>query len=328
MKNILRQRFLNSKVAQAFLPVFSRAKYFTGRNACATLIIALTLSACISTKTATEKVVDKDIVKVVLLGGQSNMAGAGNYNNLSDKDKARIQKASENVSLVINGKSPVPLSYTTKKVSEKYNFAERFGPELFLGVVLSEQYPNQKFLFIKRSQGGTALYGAWNPNWSAEKAKAVEKKGIKWELKLYELHQQDIKTNLDKLKANGQAYEIMGMAWFQGENDAAKEVAARSYEENLKILIERYRRDLNISEMPFVMAQINSSYGKFRKEGPGIVRNAMETVANNDKKVDVIKTSMERSWSDYPKHSDNVHYNEVGQKRFGEAFAERLMKLQ
>lgn len=288
------------------------------------LIIAITFSACVTSKTQARKVSAENTVKVVLLGGQSNMAGAGNYNNLSESDKERLESASKNVQLSENGKPAIPLSYRTGKKSEKYDFAEKFGPELFLGITLSEAYPNQKFLLIKRSQGGTALYGAWNPNWSAEKAKAVERQKFKQELKLYELHQKDIETNLEKLKANGQAYEIIGMAWFQGENDAAKEIAARSYEENLKALIASYRRDLGVPKMPFVMAQINSNYGKFKKEGSGIVRTAMEIVATEDDKVDIIKTSMERNWSDFPKHSDNVHYNEVGQKRFGIAFAKYL----
>lgn len=292
------------------------------------LIILFTISSCTGTKTVTEKKADENVVKVVLLGGQSNMAGAGNYDNLSESDKERLRKASETVRLSENGKPAVPLSYRKGKKSKKYDFEHKFGPELFLGITLAEKYPNQQILLIKRSQGGTALYGAWNPNWTAEKAAAVEKEGFKRELKLYELHQEDIRKNLKALEDNGQTYEIIGMAWFQGENDAAKEVAATTYEENLRTLIATYRKDLNVPNMPFVMAQINSSYGKFRKEGPGMVRNAMETVANQDKKVDVIKTSMDKSWSDYPKHSDNVHYNEVGQKRFGIAFVEKLMGLQ
>ena len=44
---------------------------------------------------------------------------------------------------------------------------------VFFGINLSKAYPNQNFVFIKRSQGGTSLYGAWNPEWSIAKAKLI-----------------------------------------------------------------------------------------------------------------------------------------------------------
>ena len=111
------------------------------------ILIIFTLSACTTTKTATKKEANVD-VKVILLGGQSNMVGAGNYNNLSESDKARLKKASETVSLSENGKVAIPLSFRTGKKSEKYDFAEKFGPELFLGITLAEKYPNQRIFVI------------------------------------------------------------------------------------------------------------------------------------------------------------------------------------
>ena len=35
---------------------------------------------------------------------------------------------------------------------------------------MAEKYPNDEFIFIKRSVGGTSLYGCWNPDWTYEKA--------------------------------------------------------------------------------------------------------------------------------------------------------------
>ena len=57
------------------------------------------------------------------------------------------------------------------------------------------------------------------------------------------------------------------------------------------------------------------------------LRTFMEEIANEDKNVAIIKTSMDKSWLDYPKHSDNVHYNSEGQKRLGIAFANKLIEL-
>jgi len=286
------------------------------------IVFALVFGGCKSGQIVNES---KE-VHVVLLAGQSNMAGAGNFDALNSSEIERIEKVSNRVSLSFNGKSAKPLSYYDNKPTEKYDFLKRFGPEIFIGLALAENNPDQEYLLIKRSQGGTALYGAWNPNWTADKAKAVEKPK-KQNIQLYDRHIDDIRTNLKAIETQGKSYKIIGLAWMQGENDAAKEVSARTYEANLKILIESYRNEFKIENMPFVIGQINSRYGKFKKQGPSMVRQAMEDVAASDKYVDIIKTTTDESWNDYPKHTDNVHYNAEGQRRLGNAFAEKLIVL-
>lgn len=265
-------------------------------------------------------------VHVVLLAGQSNMAGGGDYDLLSDSIKNRIVKVSNRVMLSFNGKPAIPLSYYKNKPGKKYDFAKRFGPELLIGLTLAEKNPNQKYLLIKKSQGGTSLYGAWNPQWTIEKAKALEKGDFKKNVKLYNLHIQDIHKNLKSLKNSGKTYKIIGLAWMQGENDAAHEVSAKTYSKNAKALITSYRKDLSEPEIPFVMGQINSAYGDFDK-GPKIVRTAISKAVNSDCCTDYIATSTDRSWLDYPKHPDNVHYNTEGQKRLGIAFANSIIGL-
>ncbi len=266
-------------------------------------------------------------IKVVLLAGQSNMAGVGNYNALDDSIKYCINAVSHRVFLSVDGDKPQPLSFRYSKYQEdKRGFGNVFGPEILLGLTLAEKYPDYEFLFIKLAQGGTSLYGAWNPEWSADKAKEVERGEMKQNLKLYQKHIDIIEDNLKALTESNRSYEIIGMVWLQGENDAANEVSALSYERNLMKLVEYYRKDLNSPNMPFIIGQINSTYGKF-KSGPSVVREAMVNVAAKVDKVGIIHTSTDRKWSDYPKHSDNVHYNTEGQVRFGIAFANELLKL-
>ncbi|PKQ61329.1 hypothetical protein BZG02_16175 [Labilibaculum filiforme] len=264
---------------------------------------------------------------MVLLAGQSNMAGVGNFDELDARVKQKIKEFGKRVHLSIDGESPKPLSFVFSQYQkDKRGFGNVFGPEIFLGLTLAEQNPTREYLFIKTAQGGTALYGAWNPEWTAEKAMAVEAKGFKRDLKLYSLHQSHIKKNLQRLKQKGKAYQIIGMCWMQGENDAAKEVSSRFYKENLEKLIKGYRSEFNVPEMPFVIGQINSSYGRF-PEGPEMVRGAMVSVSESDANVSCIRTSIDTTWSDYPKNDDNVHYNTEGQTRLGRAFAKELMVL-
>lgn len=272
--------------------------------------------------TVTAQIDTDNEVQVILLAGQSNMAGAGNYTALNASVKERVANVAERVLISNSGGIPTPLSfYISKGHKEKYGFEEAFGPELMIGVTLAENNPNTDFLLIKRAQGGTALYGAWNPDWTAGKAMEVEAEGFKRNLKLYSLFLKDIKENLERIKKEGKTYKVIGMFWEQGENDAAKEVSALSYENNLVKLINGIRTELKQKDLPFVLGQINSHYGKF-PEGPETVRTAqvqVTTVLNN---VRVIKTTANAPYDDFPKHSDNVHYNEIGQFRLGIAFAE------
>jgi len=282
------------------------------------------LCSCASNKINSQN--KKEEIQVVLLAGQSNMVGAGNYDELDKTIKKRIEKNSDRVSLVFNGKKVSPLTWYKNNPTEKYNFTKRFGPELLFGLTLAEKYPDKEFVLIKRSQGGTALYGAWNPNWSSDKAKAVEKPK-KQSLQLYAQHLEDIKISLVSIQKENKTFKILGLLWMQGENDAAIEISATTYKENLKNLIDSYRTEFIESKMPFVVGQINSNYGKFKNKGSKMVRTFMEEIANEDKNVAIIKTSMDKSWLDYPKHSDNIHYNSEGQKRLGIAFANKLIEL-
>lgn len=267
----------------------------------------------------------KDTVQVVLLAGQSNMAGAGNYDKLSENIKNRIKKVAHRVFISQSNTAQKPLSWFKNKPSKKYDFVKRFGPELLIGLTLAEKYPNKEFLLIKHAKGGTALYGAWNPDWTLEKAQEIEKGAKKQSWNLVKQHFDFINQNLEILKQKGKSYKIIGMAWMQGENDTILEKAANMYATTLIKLIKKYRTNFNVEEMPFVFGQVNSRYGI--KDGAKIVRNQMEKVPEMVANVSLIKTATDRNWSDYPKHTDNVHYNSEGQKRLGIAFAESLIKM-
>ena len=288
--------------------------------------VFLLLVLALATVVSWSQPASKKTVQVVLLAGQSNMAGAGNYDELDEQNKERITKVSGRVLMSMSGKPAEPLSYFDNEPGEKYDFTRRFGPELLSGLTLAAKNPDQEYLLIKTAMGGTSLYGAWNPNWSEEKSKEVEAGIAKQQMKLYQLHLDNVKKALLQLQEQGKAYKIIGMMWMQGENDAAKEISADSYKENLEKLIAGYRKEFQVEKMPFIIGQINSRYGKY-KDGPAVVRAAMQKVADADKYVGIVNTSTDSSWSDYPKHTDNVHYNTEGQRRLGIAFANGLLAL-
>lgn len=254
------------------------------------------------------------------------MEGAGNYDELTSIEKEAFKRVSEKVKLCSSSTNITPLSYyEMPQKSKKYGFPKFFGPEFFIAKTLNENAPEQEFLFIKYSKGGTSLYGAWSPDWTAEKALAVERKGEKQERRFYHEHIAAVKHLTDSLAKAGRDYEIIGVVWMQGENDAAKEVSALSYGDNLRKLIAAYRKDTDVENLPFVFGQINSTYGRF-KEGPKVVRAAMAEVASEVEYCTMIPTSTDTTWSDYPKH-EGVHYNTEGQLRLGTAMGEALIEF-
>lgn len=260
-------------------------------------------------------------INIVLLAGQSNMEGAGNYDELPADVKDRIKRISHRVQYAFRDEVAKPLSYKVSEYhKEKYGAYKTFGPEMFIGLTLAETYPNKRFLLIKTAYGGTSLYGAWNPTWTKANALQAEK-GFKQDLPLFSIFSNNIETQLNLLTKNKSSYNIIGMAWLQGENDAGKEFSALSYQQNLINLINAYRQKFNFKT--FVIGQINSTYGRF-KQGPKIVREAMQNIADKDEYVEIINTSTDPLWLDYPKH-DNVHYNTDGQIKLGKSFAIKLL---
>ncbi|OHX64438.1 sialate O-acetylesterase [Flammeovirga pacifica] len=256
---------------------------------------------------------------IVLLGGQSNMVGRGQFDELSPSDIVRVDNAAQKISIISNGRKELPLSYQSA-TKRQINF----GPELFFGVTLHEKYPNKKFLFIKEGMGGTSLLGAWNPNWTQEMAILSEKDEKRQTTKLYEKHCNVIQSALAKYPNA----KIVGMLWMQGERDTRTEVAATTYKSNLKQLIYAYRNDFKIKNMPFIFGQVNCPpRGKYL-EGVNIVRDQMMSTEQQMKNVFMIPTSMEDSWHDYPKKPDNVHYSTEGQKRLGNAFGKTFLAIQ
>ena len=262
------------------------------------------------------------VINVVLLAGQSNMEGAGNFDELPKDITNRIKAIENRVQYALRDEKSGPLTYKTSDYhKKKYGVYKTFGPEMLIGLTLAETYPKKRFLLLKTAYGGTSLYGAWNPYWT--KANAIKaEKGYKKDLPLFSIFNENIDKQLTLLENQKQPYKTIGMVWLQGENDASKEFSAKSYQQNLTDLIKKLRHKYNFK--PFVIGQINSTYGKF-KQGPEIVRNAMQIIADEDANVSIINTSTNSNWLDYPKH-DNVHYNTKGQVKLGKEFATKLMK--
>ena len=179
----------------------------------------------------------KHTKKVFLMAGQSNMDGRANGYDLSANDLERLEKVANRIVFYFNHKPVMPLQLTTASrfIEDKFGFSKIFGPELFFGIEMAEKYPDDEFIFIKRSIGGTSLYGCWNPDWTLEKASQMDEAS---KPKLYSDFIEYAKSILTPM--NESEYEIKGMLWVQGEADSNiknyGEEPSITYGENLKNL--------------------------------------------------------------------------------------------
>ncbi len=275
------------------------------------LFLILTLVACHTSKTATAQ--KKTKIKVFLLAGQSNMEGRARAKNLTKQDRARLKKAQKNVILYYNHNAPIPLNVNTPAIhtQKKFNAKTMFGPELFFGINLSEKYPNDTIILIKRSKGGMSLYGAWNPNWSLDKAKAMKEDD---DPKLYSDFIAYAKEVLSQYKKD--QYEIEAMLWVQGESDTGTKkngtLPRDSYEENLKTLIKGVRKEFNSPKLPFIIFQV----------GAGKVVKAQKKIAAEDPFVSIITQSKDPNSNDFYERNPRPigHYKYPAMKKIGRRF--------
>ncbi|WP_152286842.1 sialate O-acetylesterase [Flavicella marina] len=273
--------------------------------------VFLALVACKGTqKVVSEK---KNLTqKVFFFAGQSNMEGRADADKISSEDFQRLEAVKNRIQFYYNDQKVSPLKITlgNSYVQKKFKVTHVFGPEIFFGIELAEAYPEEEFIFIKRSQGGTSLYGAWNPYWTEEKAALTN------ELKTPKLYSEFISLAhlvLDPLKKSD--YQICGMLWVQGEADSNTKRGmqpSESYGQNLSNLIHSVRDEFGVPEMPFMMFQV----------GNGKVVEGMKKVSKEDVLVGLIPQSNNKNSKDfYPKNPPPIgHYVTKSMKRIGAEF--------
>ena len=255
----------------------------------------------------------KKKIKVFILAGQSNMEGRTDGSKLDRASRARLEGVQDRVQLAFNFEpvQPLDVQKASKWIVESYKVDRIFGPELFFGIGLAEAWSDDEILLIKRTEGGTSLYGCWNPDWEAEKAEAMG------ETDRPNLYGDLITYTRDVLSTyRTDAYEICGVLWVQGERDSEEPLAAANYGENLRKLVERFRVDLVNPNLPFLLFQV----------GRGKVVEGMQQVAREVPNVVLIPQSLDPDSADFYDKIPNGHYNHLGQKKLGLRFAEAYLK--
>ena len=288
-----------------------------------------------------------DTFYVYYLGGQSNMDGYGQVEELPEELAADVEGA-----YIFHGNtvpdSDVPVEAAGRgswqplrpghgvgfmASFEKNAYSGRFGVELTFGRRLRELHPDRKIAIIKYSRGGTSLdprspaaprAGCWAPGDAAKENARYNQ---------YDHALATIRNALASRDVDGDG-ELdtlipAGMVWMQGESDGMDRESALAYTNNLRRLFALLRAALHDDRLPAAIGLISDSGmqpaagedGKIWEFGD-LVRVAQGDVSEMDARATLVTSTDEYGYS------DAAHYDSAGYIDLGRQFADALEEFE
>ncbi len=247
----------------------------------------------VSTLSAAEapKLPAKKDLHLYLLIGQSNMAGRGKVEEADKVPHARVLMFTKD-----NTWAPAvdPLHFDKPTIAG-------VGLGSTFGRVMADANPNVTIGLIPCAVGGTPL--------------------SRWQ-KGGDLYEQA----LVRAKAAMKDGMLKGILWHQGEGDSGSEATAKNYAERLAQAVKDWRKDLGVSEAPFVAGKLGLFLAKANKDGkPSYWPVVNEQIAHLPKLVPHCAVVE----SDGLVHKgDAVHFDTASLREFGKRYAAKMQELQ
>ena len=233
-----------------------------------------------------------DDVLVFILSGQSNMDGWGLIREI---DPSWAEPFDE-VDLFWSGHRAL------QPLVPASTIWDRIGPEVAFGRELADAYPNQRLAILKYAVGGTNLAWQWFPGATADDGA----RGA-----MYRAWQDVVAEGVAAIEEEGLEPRIAGMAWMQGESDAAGVNESRAYAANLFRFVRRTRDDLGVDEaVPFAIGRIFAEH-YFARDDVRVGQEMVGEVAFGASWVDTDDLGL----------TDSVHYDGPGQISLGRRLA-------
>ena len=167
------------------------------------------------------------------------------------------------------------------------------------GRLLREAFPGRTVGLIPAAVGGTSA-AAWKPGGEDDHQAGR--------------HPYDEAIRLAKLAMH--SGDIVAVLWHQGENDAKK--GNRNYENDLREIVTNFRRDLGVGDdVPFLAGELAEFYPPEIQSGVGIVDEALRSLAREFPFFRVVPLK------DLPHKGDRLHFDTASQHEYGRrCFAE------
>lgn len=242
---------------------------------------------------------EPDVVQVVVLAGQSNMAGRASAADLP----AQLQVSQEDVQLFYSGGGAlIPNVLTPLQAGSGADL----GPEVTLGRTLADLGPDDDFVLIKHAVGGTSLFEDWDPDTGVE----------------YQELADTLDDGLQALVEQGLTPEVCGFVWLQGEADVVQGRTQEQYTADLTAFVDAVRTDFaGGSDLRFVVGRLSDRQfaGSGLVGGREAIQAAQDDVAGAVTNVALVDT-------DALTLNDDRHYDTPGQLAMGTLLARALLE--
>lgn len=289
------------------------------------LLAALMLGGCATRETAS----DPRVIRVLLLGGQSNMQGLGKVAQLTPAQAEPLRDVR-----FWNGEAFEALDPRATPLSFRPG---EFGPEIGLLRQLRKGGDDAPLAVIKHFVSGQGLDAGWDgDDWRGETpgpGRRTFHPGEGADDPNIGLHYQSwlarVRAGLDALRKEGLAPEVIGVVWVQGERDAIQPASARRYDANLLRLRERLAADLALPSPPaWAFARVlPAAAGMPRFAARAELLAAMDRVDDGNPRP--LNPGVRGARTDgFGTLPDKVHFDTKGQLQLGAALADALVKAQ
>ncbi len=263
-----------------------QAVLFTSAVLCASSLYALPDDPWVES----DKLPAKENFHLFLLAGQSNMAGRG-------KVEPQDRKAHPNVLALSKeglwGSAVAPLHFD-KPVAG-------VGLGRSFGIRVAEAKPGVAIGLIPCAAGGSPI-SSWEPGGYHGQTKS---------------HPWDDAIRRTKLAMKNGI--LKGILWHQGESDCTPE-RAPLYEKKLHSLVTRFRQELGVPEVPFILGELGRFPRPPLNDNKKLVAKAHHTLA--DKLPNVAFVSSEGLGH----KADKIHFSAAAFREFGNRYADAYLK--
>ena len=269
----------------------NRIRKQTSPRIMAAVLLASVAHLSLAKERDSMKLPEKSRFHLFLLVGQSNMAGRG---TVEDGDKVahpRVLSLDKNEQWA-PAVDPIHFDKPVAGVCLGRTF----------GIVLAEKYPQITIGLIPCAAGGSPI-SVWEP-------------GQYWE----QTRSRPYDDAIRRAKAAMKSGTLRGILWHQGESDS-KPGLAEIYEEKLHALIERFRKDLNAPDVPFIVGQLGSFPERPWDDSRKMVDAALR------KLPEMVKRTAFVSSEGLTAGSDQLHFDAESLREFGRRYAKAYFGL-
>ena len=239
------------------------------------------------------KAADMRRIRSILLIGQSNMAGRGDFGEVPAIEHPRC--------LMMRNGRWIPMSEPINPDRAIFDapFHSGIGLSASFAEAMAEANPDVKIGLIPCADGGTSL-DDWTPG------------GLLYDNAVFQVRQAR------------RTSEVAAILWHQGENDSHTEADASAYRRRIADFFDHLRKDAGLDGVPLVIGELGrflDGYRDGRCRYWRIVNKALNDYAESDPLVAIASSAGLKC------KPDGVHFDSASQREFGRRYFKAYQSL-